>query len=273
MGKAALFAIAAFALAGAYYTLSSQRGSIETNKRLSGHQFEVLARNAAITGYMQARQIASDEGGFIGHQSSGTFEGANYSVAITPLSTMQGIITATGWVEGSERRHEINIRAEVERLLELDEVEDIPVFMRYGMASNGDLNVSGTVVVDTLRVEGNEENLINANLHSNGKLSTRGNSASIRGFGTYGTTHDVGHDKVFQPYHNPTNEPVLQKVPPIDIPKGFNATELAMALGPDRIEGSFTLPATLDVSGGDNSADNPYVFLVNGDLTDRKSVV
>jgi hypothetical protein len=176
-------------------------------------------------------------------------------------------VSSRGWVvDGRGRQHEYHIRAEVERNLTLEEGDEIPVFLRFGMASNGDLRIGGNVLIDTLRVEGSENNLINANIHTNGRLETQGNSAVIRGFGTYVTTHS-GHTRIFNPYHNPTNEPVVQKVPPIDIPDSFDATALANALGPDRTEGSFTLPAVLDVRGAGNSEENPYVFFVSGTLT------
>jgi hypothetical protein len=267
MGKAALFAIAAFTLIGAYYTLSSQRGALGATDRLGNHQFEVVARNAAVTGYMRARQAIADEAGFNVMPISGSFKGAQYETTVTAVGSNRGVIVTRGWIDDSQgRQHEYNVRAEIERNVSLDEADEIPVFMRYGMASNGDLEIGGNVLVDTLRVEGNESNLINANIHTNGRLANQGNSAVIRGFGTYVTSHS-GRTQVFKPYHNPTNEPVVQKVQPIDLPQSFNAAELAAALGPDRSEGSITLPATLDVRGGGNSEENPYVFFVNGTLT------
>lgn len=265
MGKAALFAIAAFTLIGAYYTLSTQRGAIESTQRLGGHQFEVVARNAALSGYMSIRQAIADAEGFGVMPVSGKFKGANYEASVTASGSDRGVITARGWVGDSKgRQYEYHIRAEVERDITLHDPDEVPLFMRYGLATNGDLDVSGSVLIDTLKVEGNEANIMNANLHTNGRLATRGNSALIRGFGTYVTSHDVGHARVFQPYHNPTNEPVLQKVAPIDIPQGFNARELAEAIGYSALPSP--LPVSLNVSGEGNSSENPAVFFVDGDL-------
>src|SRR5690625_7834962 len=78
MGKAALFAITAFTLMGAYYTLGSQRSMVGSADRLGGHQYEVVARNAAVTGYMQGRQGLAEAGTFSVGTVQGTFEGASY---------------------------------------------------------------------------------------------------------------------------------------------------------------------------------------------------
>jgi hypothetical protein len=263
MGKAALIVIAAFTLMGAYYTLSSQRGAIASTERLAGHQIEVLARNAALSGYQQIRQNIADAGGFEVQGAQGQHRGANFEAYVTATSSERAVITSRGWMgDSSGRTYEYNIRAEVQRDIFLIDADEVPLFMRFAMATNEDLNVSGNVLIDTLKVEGNEDNIINANIHTNGNLSTRGNSALIRGFGTYVTSHDVGHARVFQPYYNPTNEPVLQRVAPVDIPRGFNARQMAEAMGYTPLS---TLPVTMDVRGGDNSADNPTVFFVDGD--------
>jgi hypothetical protein len=272
MGKAALFAIVAFTLIGGYYSLSAQRGIVETTDRLGGHQLEVLARNAALTGYTQARQRIADAVGFSVPQFSGTFQGAEYTVTVTPQSGGQfGLVKSAGSItDGAGRTRQFNVEARIEREQVFEIHEEPPVFMRYGLIVDSDLTLNGNVLVDTILVEGAESSQFNANIHTNGKLSVKGGAATIRGFGTYVTNRDVNHQsRVFSPYYNPTNEPVVTKTEPVAIPTtSFDIADVAASLGPNEsYSGNHSLSGTVDYAALGATRENPYVVHVKGDLT------
>lgn len=272
MGKAALLAITAFTLIGAYYTLGSQRGMIESADRLGGHQYEVLARNAALAGYAQARQGIADAGGFSVPAITGSFEGASYSTTVTTTDGGQAaVIRSTSQiVDGTNRPWTYDVEARVLKEQIYSISEEPPMFMRYGLIVESDLTLNGNILIDTMVVEGVEGAQNNANIHTNGKLTLKGNAATIRGFGTYVTSKDVKHERRFNPYYNPTNEPVVQRVEPVDIPNlDFDVRKVAEVLGPNEVHnGGYVLNGDVDYAAKGATRENPWVVHVkNGDLT------
>jgi hypothetical protein len=272
MGKAALFAIVAFTLIGGYYTLSSQRGMIESVDRLSGHQYEVLARNAALAGYTQARQRIADAGGFSVPSQTGSFQGATYQTSVTTVDGGQAaVIRSSGVVsDGSDRLWTYDVKARIlqEQVYEIS--DEPPMFMRFGLIVDSDLTLSGNILIDPMIVAGADNAQYNANIHTNGTLTVNGAAATIRGFGTYVVNRNVQHQgRVFNPYYNPTNEPVVQRVDPVAIPNlDFSVSQIAASLGPNQSHpGDYTLSGNIDYAAMGASRENPYVVHVGGNLT------
>ena len=266
MGKAALFAITAFTLMGAYYTLGSQRSMVGSVDRLGGHQYEVVARNAAVTGYMQVRQGVADAGNFSVGTVQGTFEGASYQSSVDWGGGTRATIKSRGWVTDSQNQtHEFHIRAEVEREMVAEVQEEPPLFMRYALLADGDIELKGNAGTDVYEVvQGQEHNELNASIHANGKISTNGN-VNVRGFGTHVNGSSARTSKHFNPYHNPTNADVLQQVDePVEVPSFSSADFLSRVQTYETYTGG-----NLSISGNTSfggTREDPRVIYVPGNL-------
>lgn len=133
--------------------------------------------------------------------------------------------------------------------------------------------MNGNISIDTFKVEGNEDSKFNANIHTNGSLSVKGNAALIRGFGTFVTGTAPSRSNLFQPYYNPGGAATVRQVPRIDIPVVTPLTVVSSNGGADRTTiGNQVLSGTYDfrqtvggVSVG--TRDNPYVWYIAGDAT------
>lgn len=265
MGKAMMLIVAAFGMMGAFYMMGTRQGLAETDRQLAGHQYEVVARNAALAGYQRARQLLSEDyynaGAF-----AGDFAGADYAVAIVRAGN-KTTVTSTGEVQDSEGGTiAYRIEAQIERELVVTIAEEPPTFMQYALLTEKNLSLSGDVEAD-LYVQGGATNTLNANVHTNGNLTIKGNSVLVRGFGTY-----VGHASAnpsnallgsFQPYYNPTNAPTVSQATALSIP-GYDASLFASRVEVDRTDaGDVTLSGTYNLGGTRN---DPFIWHVQGNL-------
>jgi hypothetical protein len=276
MGKAALFAIIAFGVMGAYYGLNTQRGMFDTSERIAGHQHEILARNAAMAGYNHARQMLTES---FANYASGpkTFEDGAFEVSVN-ASLTEATITAKGYSQLTSGLSSLSslddklvtyiIEAKVKKENLFTIAEEPPAFMQYGLITEGDLTLDGNVSVDTLRIAGSEGLVYNANVHTNSKLTVQGNAALVRGFGTYVTASNVRQLDVFKPYHNPTNDPVVKKTTAIDIPAAsFDPVALATKMLPQEMTaGDVSLSGGYDFKAKGATRENPYIWHVDGNL-------
>src|SRR5690606_606528 len=109
------------------------------------------------------------------------------------------------------------------------------------------------------------ENTLNANMHTNGSLTVHGMATTVRGFGTYVNsayaTPFKALEKAFNPYNNPNNDAVTQRVPRADIPE-FNAADYLSKIGSDQTStGPVSLSGTLNLGG---TREDPYVWYIQG---------
>lgn len=259
MGKAALLAIAALVVMGAYYGMSAQRGMLATNEDVADYQYEVVARNAALAGFNLAKQeLATSFSPLnVGPKPYGD---GSFKVDVSIKGSNAEVVS-----RGKAGGRTYTIYATIEKEVVIP--PDVPAYLKHALLTEKDLTINGNVSFDTIRVAGTDDAVFNANIHTNGKLTVKGNAASIRGFGTYVTTADVKHPNVFKPYSNDTGEPVIQKVDKIDIPT-FDMDAIAMKVGTDSVTaGDVVLSGSYDFSQLSASRENPYVWHVKGNLS------
>ncbi|MEX2402442.1 MAG: polymer-forming cytoskeletal protein [Rhodothermales bacterium] len=264
MGKAALLAIAALIVTSSYYTLSTQDGQAGAAGATAQYQLEVLARNAAMAGYSQARQGIADAGTFTpftygGVTLDGTYSGGHYETTISSNGDVATIESVGTVGRGSDAAH-FTINAVVGA--RASAASSVPPFLAYALLTNEDLLLNGNVggYVD-------EETTLNANFHTNGNLHVNGNAADVSGFGTYvgsGTSNPPqALANTFQPNHNPDELSTAYAASPIDIPT-FDADAFLENVAVDETSPStVVLAGTIDPGG---TRENPYVWHVKGDL-------
>lgn len=265
MGKAAILIIVASILLGSMYAFGAKEEARQAEKRLATHQFEILARNAALAGYNVAKQALSDDFAGVTPNISGTYNGNAYDVTITKdaMGTTARIVSIGSADTPEGKVVDFAIEAHVREWEDVDMADEAPPFMRYALMSDQDINLDGNSLTD-LWVDGAESNTLNANIHTNGNMDIDGGATTVRGFGTYVGTVTGQIDKTFKPYYNPTNDPVAQQVPAIEVPTFDVAGFLTKVENVDQTSASQSLSGTHALNG---TREDPYVWYVNGDLT------
>ncbi|MEX0747920.1 MAG: hypothetical protein WD275_07975 [Rhodothermales bacterium] len=272
MGKAAILIVTATLLLGSMYAFGAKEEVKQADNRLAKHQYEILARNAALAGYNLAKQALSENFAGAASPISGTYEGSSFYVTITRAGAIAEIHATGTSTTGDGQDATFTVDANIEKETIVTIAEEAPPFMRYAVMSNEDLGLNGTVLTD-LYVDGNEDNTLNANMHTNGDLTISGNSATVRGFGTYVGTASANPSSAltstFRPYYNPTSDPVIQQVPAVEMPV-FDLPEMVNSVTVDQTTGGdVDLSGTYDLGG---TRDDPYVWNVQGNLSSAGGV-
>ena len=287
MGKLALFLVAALSFAAASLVLTASDNISESEKRVAEGEHETLARTAAVVGEDIAIQRLATT--FVDMRFTGTHDGMTYEVDAdvtgNTVTVLSRAVTETS--PGSEISY--TVRAEYDRVLTSNIRDKVPPFMQYSLITEHDLHLKGTVSSDVY-ASGFEDNVLNADMHTNGDLYLEGQGADkIRGHGTYVGIRDAGQDgffkRKFQPYYfaeESNNQPVFETdrvtIPPLNF-----------AYDPDfntvTINGDIVVPVTKvlqvepGVSGGTiyysaslldettPSREHPVIYYVDGNLT------
>lgn len=274
MGKAALIAVAAFTIMGAMYSFSSKENRLTTEERVAEYQHEVLARNAAEVGHQRARQALAEN--FDAATSfTGEYNSIPYSAAISRTGNT-ATIEATGVVNaGQPDEMSFRIRSVYERVLLPPEgiAAEPPKFMRYAVLAEGALDLGGNL--DVILTRGDRRNKLNANVHSNTKLSARGNS-TVEGFGTSAGPINITGNVKFTPSSDTGAEPTQAYVDRVEIPP-FDAAQFVRDMvgdtcfsNPASCANRFRMTSNLDVTGNEDIAglsgtrDEPFVWYVTG---------
>ena len=272
MGKTAFLLVSAFVLTGIAHLSGAHRGKAGTEQQLVRHQYEVVARNAALAGYQYVRQRLTDD--FFGAaDTSGTYEGAAYHVDVARAGNVS-TVTSTGTValgDGTTARYQVV--AKVERQAVQKVASAPPPFMQYALLTEGDLNLNGDILTD-LYVRGDAGNTLNANVHTNGNLHIRGNSVEVRGFGTYVGTGSANPSHAltgsFRPYYNPTGATSSGRAMRVEIPAyDYALFQSRLPVVHRETEGDVMLSGTHALGG---SRDSVYVWHVKGNLTSTGNV-
>ena len=201
---------------------------------------------------------------------SGTFEGATYTTSASSAGGNLMKVTSVGIAflpEGGTKT--FHVVATIQKETVFTDSDEVPQFMQYALITEDDLTLGGNLTIDTLRMVGMDDANYNANVHTNGSLTTNGKAADIRGFGTYKVNDKVKHKSVYRPYYNPDHLSVIRKVPDgIDIPAvDFDIPTIASKLTVDKTDyGSVTLAGNYDFTAMGATRENPYVWRINGDL-------
>jgi hypothetical protein len=264
MGKAAALAVIAFGILGTYYSTSTYQGVLQSNEEVAGHQYEVLARMAAMTGYNLASQRLTE--GFGSDYFVGTHHPGKYTVTTTVSGTHAKIKSVGTVVSAEGDTASYTALAEFEQTSSAIIPEEAPVFMRYALFSEEDLELKGNVLGDIL-VTGTARSMLNANMHTNGYLRISGNSITVKGFGTYtkGATANPAKALLgsFEPNYNPANEPSAQQTAAVEAPD-FDITAFLNNVVVDKTDADVVLTGTYDLGG---TREDPYIWHITGNMT------
>lgn len=267
MGKAAILIISATIIFGSVYAYGSKEEVQKADGRLTEHQYEVLSRNAALAGYNLAKQELAEHFDSSPNSLSGTYEASSYSVSLTRDGSVAHVVSTGTSARAGAADVTFTIKASIEKDVVATIGDEAPPFMRYAVLSELDLHLNGSILTD-LYVEGNEANTLNANMHTNGTLGIDGNSAKVKGFGTYVNSAWANPSSAltesFSPYYNPTEAEVTQQVPEVDVPV-FDVADFVSKANLDQTStGDVSLSGSYSFGG---TREDPYIWYVDGNLT------
>ncbi|NNE48203.1 MAG: hypothetical protein HKN37_16245 [Rhodothermales bacterium] len=274
MGKVTVIAFVAFSLSGAYYTLNRNQQTLETSARVSDHQYEVLAREAALTGLSVARSKLS--GSFSSTSFSGHTGSGDYAVTATVAGGSSRIISTGNVIGSDDVPLSYRVQAEFEGVAGSSYAPEPPEFLQYALISEQSINLAGHVSTEVY-LQGEDGSLLNANVHTNADLSIHGGRVSVEGYGSYyGTASGTGKslETSFNPNYAPTEQDALYQVPePVEVPNYDAAAYVAKVLengfGVIEHSGDLALSGTLDYG----TRDNPTVIHVTGNLSNTGGAV
>jgi len=282
MGHYALLLVAGLLVTSAFLMGGLRIDIADADQALNLRLVKILARDAAISGVqMTTRMLAGDQNPWI--------DPTDYEV--TDLEYSGGIVTTTvsgvGFPPGdtvdvvSVGRRKYIARNGVGR----DTSHTVQVrFVRY--ANPGVPLAFSNAITTDIEIElvgniyiGSLDSTINAGIHTNGHLTTTGNSFLVEGYGTYTTTEDVRQPDNFVP-NNDTNgsAPNVFQADSIRIPN-LDLTELidestVHETGDLTIDGD-TFPylsfaewaAAIGSPTGYGTEADPFILVVDGTLT------
>lgn len=266
MGKAAILIVLASLALGSMYAFGAKEDANKAEGRLSDHQYEVLARNAALAGYNKAKQLLAED--FSGAPASfeGTYADEAYEVTITLNGTTARVIAVGTATSAGGNAVEYTVDATIQEETTVKMAEKAPPFMRYALIAEEDLQLNGNILTE-MYLAGSDDNPLNANMHTNGNMQIQGNAVTVRGFGSYVGSASASPASAlydsFEPYENKGTE-VCGRVPYIEI-ADFDATAFASKATPDETTtGPVVLSGTYDLGG---TREDPYVWHIEGDLS------
>lgn len=284
MGKAALLAVAAFTVMGVYYGASTQSGFLAASDNLATHEYTVLAKNSALAGLNLAQQDLVQRysaspatcPSSMPFKLNGTFEDGFYNATVTCTPTVAKVMSL-GTVMGGSKIYTYRVEAEfaVETLWK--QPTQPPAFLEYALISDKDLTIAGNVTFDTIYVAGSSTAKYNANIHTNGILTAKGNAAIIRGYGTYKIAQDVKHAGIFKPYTTADRGKSAVRQIPGGIPilvNDYHPDEMAKRMTVDEtVTGPYKLEGVIDYRTKGATREDPYVVYVNGDLVSNNATI
>lgn len=140
-----------------------------------------------------------------------------------------------------------------------------PPFFKYALASDGNLNLSGSV---TVRDDNNPT--VNANIHTNGNFNMNGNN-TVKGFLSYvgNAQSNPAHrmNTAISPNFNPENKPNRSQTPPITMPT-FKAEDYkSQATELHNSDKTFSGTTTL------GTKTSPKIIYVNGNVTIKGTII
>lgn len=262
MGKALMVLVTGFVLAGAVYSSSRSASMQDSLGQVSDHQYEILAREAALKGYEMAKQsIASS---FSATEFQGAYGGGTFTTTISVNGTTASI-ASLGQMTGTDGEDvDYTVKAEYKQVSSVLP-SDPPGFMDYALLAEEDLNLNGNILTQVL-LTGEAAAELNANMHTNGDLHITGNSVRVQGFGTYVGSGHASPNKAllgsFEPNYNPTSEDGAHIAETIELPV-FNMPDYLSSVTP-------TATNTGLVLAGDHTLgtrENPHIWYVDGNLT------
>lgn len=282
MGAKIGILVAVMAVVGANYSMNSRVSVHDSSTAISNAQYQVLARNAALTGFERMKQHLSTS--FSSTNLTGTVDGIAYSTTVKVAGDVARI-TSIGNYRGprSGDQETYIIKSEFTRTAGTASKAELPAYMNYALLAEDDLRLSGNAGAAYIYSSGAGSSELNANFHTNGDLTVNGKgNARMQGFGTYvGSASGNHRNTKFQPNYNPNGESHTYRAGSVDIPE-IDIAAITSQWIPDytinngSVSGIQTfvgtrdkpaivhVPGNLDISG---MISGYVVFLVDGDVT------
>ncbi|HYE58257.1 MAG TPA: hypothetical protein VD948_07110 [Rhodothermales bacterium] len=262
MGKSAILALVAFLVIGAARQTQQTQTTLATEGRTAETRYDMLARNAALYGTERAKQGLMRS--FSSTTYTGTLDQANYTTTVTVSGNVATIRSRGFTTDQSGQTRSYGVVDQIQGQVKMNAPTQLPGFLRHSLLVDGDFSLNGNITIDTFRVPG-QTFRSSASIHTNGSLTSSGNSALVKGFGYYVTTQSA-NTNLFKPY-NPNGDPVLQKASVLEIPENFANTVNTAAKYADRTTvGALLLNGTYDFTALGATRDDPYVWYVNGPI-------
>lgn len=260
MGKAALMIIVASMVVGSMQAVGTKEAVWQAERRLSEHQYQILARNAALAGYSVAKQALADN--FESNTFGGTYDGSEYEVTVVVSNSVAELVSTGIARNGFNQTFPFEIFAAIEQT-QGGVPESVPPFMDYALLTDGNHYLKGAIKAHVYPAAG----AVNANFHTNGNLEVYGNTAHVEGFGYHSgnaTSNPASAlEKTFQPNHNPDDLPSVEKASIVDIP-AFDSQEYLNRVRVDQTTASdLTLSGIINPGG---TREDPYIWHVTGNV-------
>jgi hypothetical protein len=226
MGTYAYMLVAGVVVFGGLSAVSMRSDNRIAEDSVAGVHYKEEARDAAVTGMnLTVRRIVNDEGLWTNadHYQIDTtdYRSADFwttvvpmgdSITVTSVGRKEAVIGRGGVVYDTTHTIEAKI-------VRLDLAGGVPPGFEVAILTDTDMSIRGNFYVSSLDPE------LNADVHANGTLETRGNTFLVEGFGSYTNRSRVRYPDGFQPNYdfNGTANNVVQQdtipLPPIDIPE------------------------------------------------------
>lgn len=253
MGRSVLILVGAAAIFGSYSLMSGAGTSATRSAQLvSEHGERVLAREIAVSAHAATLTAVRNDlaaGAFSGSkQLQGSYQGGTFvSSAEVVGDTLEVVTRAT------RRATSYVVRATyLMGGAATGAGDQVPDFMRFGLLVESNLTLTGNS-----RVFGSPG--ANANVHTNGRLTARGN-ALVHGFGTHVTGANGNAGRHFQPIDNPDGLAPVRQGARITIPE-FDPTE-------HRARATVVTHGNLNLRSTQlGTKDNPVIWHVTGNLS------
>ncbi len=271
MGKAALVTVVGFLVMGAIYSLNANRSALATEGRVVDYQYETLAKNAAQVGHERAEKELAEQAraeSFMYKSFDGEYEGIPYDVTISWSDSVATVeskgIAADG--RGNDVSYTLRSKYEAEEVSAgVPEIkEEAPGWFLPALAAEGNLDLGGNSDAE-IYADGDDADKLNANMHTNGNFTARGN-ADVRGFVTSVGTAELKGNADVDPNYNPDDaDAVQQGVDRVEIP-AFDATKYLDKMGgADDTFGDLKYSANGSYDYG-GTREDPYIIYVKDDL-------
>ncbi|PEN11381.1 hypothetical protein CRI94_15190 [Longibacter salinarum] len=181
MERIVLFLVLGAFFSGSLYALNVETNAKDADEALNRYQYKELAREAATAGLRRTvGHLASDAHGSWASSataydlSSTPYGSGSYEVDVQPVGATGDTVDV--YVLGINGPDSIRIDARYERALDTG---GIPPAFRSVILTNDVIQLSGNIHISSLDPN------YNANIHTNGTLSTNGNAFEVQGYGSY----------------------------------------------------------------------------------------
>lgn len=278
MGQSAVILVIAATLTVGILVFASQRSTSDADVELASYHEKVLAREAASTGMnMTVRRLVDDPDSWM--LSPGSYAYTNqpyYGATFTTVVTSTHVDTVDVVSTGVDNNGTHVIEA---RYAKGFTTLGVPPSLKYAIISEDDLTFNGQGAKKEIRALTEESN---ANVHTNGDLTTHGNKVHIEGYGSYapgGEAHitpEKSVDSIFDPNTDENGADAnVYEYEEVDIPElvadDYNSMPPAsyMTMGDTTLSGVVDLQAwasSLGLPAEVGTAEHPFLLYIEGSV-------